>query len=313
MKIDMEMEMEIERGEDNHNLALSLPAECMTVIFSFVGGNCNAHEDSSYYSCTRAGRFYQKSALVCHSWKQLIKTSLPSLVANLEIVLEGPLLQQDGTDSLLDWLERFNLRPSCIRAPNMFVVNENIALARILQNSNVVQDLAELSLGGKYNPKSSLLPAMQQQQQQQHGDAYLYGLIAKQCPKLRTLDIVLDVSSSGGLDNINNMHNPSEELFSLKSIRSLSITPVYSCGSTSSSVGEESDHRHHNPDLTFITRWVENLPALEHLNLHGSSLQSAPPSNLPLVSDSLATLHGYSFPNHIWINIDQCSKLFPFM
>jgi hypothetical protein len=81
----------------------------------------------------------------------------------------------------------------------------------------------------------------------------------------------------------------------------------------SSSDGDESNHHHHQLDMTFITRWVENLPALEHLDLRGSGLHSAPPSKLLLVSDSLTTMHGYNWANQVWINIDRCPKIFPYM
>lgn len=270
------------------DFGLTLPRECMTLIFSFVGGNINK---DSLYHCSEAGRFYMRLALVSRSWKRSIDLSLPSLVINLKVVLEGR--QLECTDSLLLWLKKFRLPILSITAPNLFV-KERITLMKILHTFDL-DNLVELSLGkSEYHDTwgAPLYPGKLEAK----GDAFLQEVIASKCRNLLRLDIALDMS---GIEK----HKPSDDLFSIKSIKSLSLTPVYSRYSDGQSVF----------DLTFVTRLVESLPALENLVLRGSCLQHAPESKLPLVSSSLKTLHGYSFPNHVWINVDRCPNLYPYL
>jgi len=279
-----------EREQQSVDFGLALPRECMTLIFSFVGGNINK---DSLYNCSKAGKFYRHLALVSRSWKRAIDFSLPSLVINLKVVLEGR--QLECTDSLLLWLEKFRLPISSIKVPNLFLKERN-ALMKILHTFDV-DDLVELSLGkSEWHDTWGAPLYLGKLESRAMGDAFLQELIASKCRNLLRLDIALDMN---GLE----MHKPSDDLFSMKSIKSLSLTPVYSCYSDGQSVF----------DLAFVTRLVKSLPALENLELRGSCLQHAPESKLPLVSSSLKTLHGYSFPNHVWINVDRCPNLHPYL
>ena len=284
----------------------SLPSECMATIFSFVGGN--THEDL-VYRCTNAGKFYQQLALVCCSWKHSIDASLPSLVTNLEIVLEGRTL--DYTDSLLEWLERFQVKLSSIKVP-ILCRKERITLIKILHSFDM-NNLKHLSLGKNewQDPWGAPVYLGKLDSLQQMGDTSLQEWIAKKCTNVTHLDIALDLN---GLEQ----HKPSESLCGMKSIRSLTLTPVYySCYASAESNhnidGDDESNTTNSLDLTYITRLVGSLPLLERLELRGACLKGAPDSKLPLVSSSLKVLHGYDFPNHVWISIDRCSHLNPYL
>ena len=293
------------------SLATSLPIECMEMIFSFVGGNSKttSSEDRKndqtttirtvFYDCRSVGKLYKTLALVCKTWKKAADLALPSLATDLELVLEGEQLKR--TSLFLAWLEHFDLQLSSIKVPNLFL-KERSLLRYILQSVDLT-NLKSLSLGRNewHDPWGEPVYLTSLEKRQEFGDTLLQELVAQKCHNLERLSICLDLN---GLDK----HRPSEHLLGLKSIRVLDLTPVYSCYNLYNNDGGATP----GLDLSFLTRLVSSFPVLGHLVLRGSCLKQAPSGKLFLQSNSLRALHGYEFPNHVWINVDKCPHLNPF-
>lgn len=276
--------------QDAHSLFDLLADECISVIFSFVGGNANENKNnkssSFYYSLSKAGKFYQQLALVSRSWKRSLDASLPHLITNLEVIFDRRKMDLECMQLCFRWLEKFKIRLAVISFPTPVFLSERIVLIKMLQRLDVT-NLTELSIGGSH---------CQWHNGTTTGDAALQALIARNCRNLRRLHITICINEHGH-------HNkPSTELFSLQNVTFLSITPVFLCRNT---------RRHSTLDLSYITRLVESLPLLKALELHGSYLNQAPSSKLCLISKSLQCLHGYNFPNHVRINIGHCPGLQP--
>lgn len=280
----------------------SLPDECMALVFSFVGGN--ARKKNSSIRVSEAGKFYGQLSKVCRSWKRSLDASLPLLITNLELVVDGRMIDMENMENFLTWLNKFRIRLAVIKVP-VLSCRERLVLFRILRTMDAITDLRELSIEGidwqetygteflsfanSKDAKENL--SMGSSEWHRCGDTALHELVAAKCRNLRRLWIPLNMDGP-------ERHKPSTDLFCMANLTSLAVMPaVFPC--TQEPV----------LDLSYITNLVESLSSLEALELHGSHLEAAPNSKLTLVSKSLRVLHGYSFPDHITVNVNRCTNL----